>query len=94
MSILLDSVMEISRCDILARYTVRDGTILDGVFQGAKIYVPYFWEAYLSGNAHDVSDDHVVLFAIHSEDLREFPELKNRSVIKLRQRPDGKIEEV
>lgn len=78
-----------SRSDIVHRYRVEEGRIQDeGPFQGQMLYVPYFWEAYLRGDAHDVSNDHVVLFGIHAEDLYEFPELLNRSVVRLRQ--DGK----
>jgi hypothetical protein len=76
----------ISRIDIVTRYKIRDGRIQnEGLFYAQMLYVPYFWEAYLAGNAHDVSEDGVVLFGITSEDLSEFPELKNRSVVRLRQ---------
>ncbi len=82
-----------SRYDIEHRFRIERGLIQDeGCFQGQMLYVPYFWEAYLAGNAHDVSWDGVVLFGIHSEDLRQFPELENRSVVRLREQ-DGKIRE-
>lgn len=75
-----------SRSDITGRYTIREGRIQDeGPFKDQMLYVPYFWEAYLRGDAHDVSQDHMVLFGVHSEDLREFPELTNRSVVRLKQ---------
>lgn len=78
--------VKMSRSDIVRRYQILDGRILDaGQFHAQMLYVPYFWEAYLAGNAHDVSEDHVVLFGVHSEDLREFPELTNRSVVRLKQ---------
>lgn len=77
---------KLSRSDITGRYKVEVGRIQDdGPFQGQMLYVPYFWEAYLRGDAHDVSYDGVVLFGIHAEDLREFPELLNRSVVRLKQ---------
>jgi hypothetical protein len=83
-----------SRSDIEQRYAVRDGVITNpGPFYAQKAYVPYFWEAYLAGNAHEVGQDGVVLFGIHSEDLREFPELKGRSVIRLRERDRRVVEE-
>lgn len=82
-----------SRSEILGRYRVVDGRIQDpGPFQGQAIHVPYFWEAYIAGNAHDVSRDGVALFAITDEDLREFPELENRSVVRLRE-VGGKVTE-
>lgn len=78
--------MKLSRSEITSRYRILEGRILDaGPFHAQMLYVPYFWEAYLAGNAHDVSEDHVVLFGVHSEDLREFPELQNRSVVRLKQ---------
>ena len=82
-----------SRSDILSRYQIREGRIQnDGKFHAQMLYVPYFWEAYLRGDAHDVSCDHVVLFGVHSEDLREFPELENRSVVRLRQDGERVVE--
>lgn len=78
--------VRMSRSDITSRYTILEGRIQDeGPFHAQMLYVPYFWEAYLAGNAHDVSEDHVVLFGVHSEDIREFPELANRSVVRLKQ---------
>lgn len=83
-----------SRAEYVRAYQALDGRIPGpGPFQGQKVYVPYFWEAYLRGDAHDVSSDDLVLFVITNEDLREFPELENRSVIRLRQSKDGRIEE-
>lgn len=83
-----------SRFELMRRYAVKDGVIQDdGPFNGQMLYVPYFWEAYLAGNAQEVSEDHIVLFGLHSEDFREFPELHNRSVVRLRQLSDGKIVE-
>jgi hypothetical protein len=78
--------MPLSRSDITSRYQIREGRIQDvGPFHAQMLYVPYFWEAYLRGEAHDVSEDAIVLFGVHSEDLREFPELANRSVVRLKQ---------
>lgn len=83
-----------TRFELHHRFFIKDSVIQDaGPFEGQKIYVPYFWEAYLTGDAHEVSEDQVVLFGIHSEDLREFPELQNRSVVRLREQ-GGKVVEV
>jgi hypothetical protein len=82
-----------TRSDILRQFKTEAGRIVGGWYDGQQLYVPYFWGAYLNGNAHDVSDDHVVLFAIHSEDRREFPELENRSVVRLKQLADGRVVE-
>lgn len=83
-----------SRSDIERRYTIREGVVCDvGPFYGQKAYVPYFWEAYLAGNAHEVGHDGVVLFGVHSEDLEQFPELRNRSVVRLREKDRRIVEE-
>jgi hypothetical protein len=81
-----------TRSQILRDFKTQGGKIVGGWYDGQALYVPYFWGAYLNGDAHDMNDD-LVLFSIHSEDLREFPELENRSVVRLRQLPDGRIEE-
>jgi len=61
-----------------------------GKFQGEQPYVPFYWEIYLEGCADE--DDGIILkFYVSKEDKENFPELKNRKVVRLYQRDDGFI---
>jgi hypothetical protein len=65
-----------------------------GKFEGERLYVPYFWDAYLSGFA-DRDDGRVLGFDITADDRALFPELgKRRRTVKLFQRDDGFVVEV
>jgi len=76
-----------SRYDILKYYKIGDGKIqTPGLFEGEKLYVPYFWELYLAGNAHEVGSDSMQ-FSVTPKDRSMFPELGDRMVVILR--PDG-----
>lgn len=83
-----------TREEILKAYKVRKGTIRSlGQFEGERIYVPYFWSAFLDGVA-DFDDGQVVGFYVTPEDKAEFPELKRRKTVKLAQTDQGFIIEV
>ena len=75
---------------ILSTFRVdRQGIIRSpGRFEGERLYVPYFWDAYLQGLA-DRDDGRVVTFSITDQDRQEFPELKGKRSIKFYQRDDG-----
>jgi len=61
-----------------------------GRFEGERLYVPYFWDAYLQGLA-DRDDGKIFGFDITEQDRREFPELKGKRAITFYQRDDGFI---
>lgn len=83
-----------TRQQIETEYAVVDGVIRSpGKFEGEAVYVPYFWDAYLSGMA-DRDDGTILGFDITAEDKQQFPELKGRRTIKLYQRDDGFVCEV
>jgi hypothetical protein len=84
-----------ARHKIMANYKVDEHGIIrsPGQFEGEKLYVPYFWEAYLNGCA-DRDDGLVLGFDVNADDLREFPELKGRRTVRLMQSDDGFVVEV
>jgi hypothetical protein len=72
-------------------YEVVNGRITSpGKFAGEALYVPYFWDCYLKGQAKADADG-VVRFAITSEERKAYPELGGKRVIGLRERDDGSI---
>lgn len=82
-----------TRHDVLRTYDVKEGVIHSpGRFEGQALYVPYFWNAYLCGNAHEVGAD-LIQFTVLSSDRTQFPELGSRVVVQLRQRSDGRVVE-
>jgi hypothetical protein len=82
-----------TREEIEREYRVLNGIIRSpGKFEGEMIYVPYFWDAYLNGNA-DRDDGNVIGFDIDANDKAQFPELKKRRTVKLYQRDDGFVVE-
>jgi hypothetical protein len=65
-----------------------------GKFEGEKLYVPYYWDAYLDGMA-DRDDGKIIGFNITPEDRALFPEIpKRKRTIRLYQRDDGFVVEV
>jgi hypothetical protein len=65
-----------TRDEIMRQYDVnKKGVILTpGRFAGQMLYIPYFWDKYLSGCADDTTGDFIT-FYITDDDRREFPEL-------------------
>jgi len=81
------------RSDVERNYSVIDGRITNpGQFEGERIYVPHFWDAYLRGFT-DRDDGCILGFDVSENDRAEFPELKNRRTVKLYQRDDGFVRE-
>ena len=77
--------------------TIRSAYVTDergrirspGKFEGEPIYVPYYWEAFLSGFA-DRDDGSRIGFDITPEDRALFPEIPaKRRTINLYERSDG-----
>ena len=64
-----------------------------GMFEGEQSYVPYFWDAFLNGNA-DRDDGRILGFDVTAEDKALFPRLRRRRTVKLYQRDDGFVCEV
>lgn len=82
-----------TRLDVLRTYDVKEGVIQSpGRFEGQALYVPYYWNAYLCGNAHEVGAD-LIQFTVLGSDRTQFPELGSRIVVQLRQRSDGRVVE-
>lgn len=86
-----------SRQDIIDSYTVRDSMILDlGQFQGEMLYTPYFYHLMDNGETvfcscpkHGNSCDCVVEVdyvevEITDKDRREFPELAQSRIVRVR----------
>jgi hypothetical protein len=59
-----------------------------GKFEGEAIYIPYFWDLFLSGCA-DEDDGEIIRCEISDEDRKEFPELGDRTHVYFFQREDG-----
>lgn len=69
---------------VLEAHQATAGTITsEGPFLGQRIYVPYFWDRYLRGEADEV-DDGCPFFRVREEERQEFPELGHRLAIRLR----------
>jgi hypothetical protein len=81
----------LTREDILAQYDVDEsGRIRDpGKFEGEMLYVPYFYGFYLNGLFDDEDDTGKLVFYVTEEDRKEFPELKNRKIIRLYETQQG-----
>lgn len=72
------------RLKILETYRVEQGIIrTPGPFDGQKLYVPYFWQKYLDGDAEEVDAD-AVFFVVHDREREMFPEIGHRRTIRLR----------
>lgn len=83
-----------TRQEIESQYRIVNGFIRNpGKFEGERIYVPYFWDAFLNGMA-DRDNGKVIGFDVTAEDKAMFPELKRRHTVKLYQRDDGFVCEV
>jgi len=72
------------RDELLRQYEVnRKGVILTpGKFAGQMLYVPHFWDRYLSGSADDTTAGFITCF-ITEEEKKEFPELRQAETITL-----------
>jgi hypothetical protein len=78
-----------TRQEILSQYNIINGRIRSpGKFEGEMLYVPFYWDIYLSGFA-DRDDGKILGFDVEPEDKQQFPELKKRRTVKLYQRDDG-----
>lgn len=83
-----------TRQEIFDHFKIVNGRITSsGRFEGAKLYVPYFWGVVLDGLAEE-GDDGIVTITIQDEDITQFPELtadgyRVGTDIRLCQRDDG-----
>jgi hypothetical protein len=73
-----------TREELERQYAVnKKGVIITpGKFAGQMLYVPYFWDKYLSGYADDTNGDFITFF-ITDEERREYPELRQAEIITL-----------
>jgi hypothetical protein len=79
----------IYRQEIEANYTINNGVITSpGAFEGEALYVPYFWDLYLTQGADD--DDGITLtFIVTTTDLAYFPELEGIEKLHIWQDDNG-----
>jgi hypothetical protein len=82
-----------SRAAVEAAYKIENGVITDpGQMENNAIYVPYFWDKGLNGFS-DQDDGEAIGFSVTEEDIKEFPELKDREMVVLFQSEDGFVNE-
>lgn len=77
--------------DVRSQYsTTPDGRITSsGQFEGEMIWVPFYWNIFLEGNA-DRDNGRVLGFDVSAADRQAFPEMpKRKRTIRLYQRDDG-----
>jgi hypothetical protein len=83
-----------TRAEILENYEVRDGRIVSpGQFEGETIYIPYFWDVFLNGDA-DEDDGTALTFYVLDEDVAEFPELAGIVFVAIYQDDQGFVREL
>ena len=83
-----------NRADIERDYNVVDGRIRSpGKFEGERVYVPYYYDAFLNGNA-DRDNGTILGFDVTPDDKVMFPELMHRRTVKLVEGDDGFVVEV
>ena len=80
---------------IMNQYEINEkGVIITpGKFEGEQIYVPYFWELFLNGEA-DEDDGEVIRFNVTEIDRSYFPELKDSRYVDLIEKLDGFVYEI
>ncbi len=73
-----------TRDELERQYAVnKKGVVVTpGKFAGQMLYVPYFWDKYLSGSADDTTGDFITFF-ITDDERKEFPELGQAEIITL-----------
>jgi hypothetical protein len=83
------------REQILAIFEVDPAGVIrtPGAFQGAYLYVPYYWFLVISGY-YDRREGEVITFEIRAEDRAQFPELAGRSAVRITRYGDGRIVEI
>lgn len=72
--------------------TDENFVILYGEFVGQKLWVPYFWSM-IENAFYRIEEQETYTFEVVPLDLKIFPELKGRRVVRLKPTPDG-IKEV
>ena len=78
------SLRSLIRFRLIDEYRVSEGVITaPGKFQHEPVFAPYFWDQYMNGLAMEEGDD--LIFEISAEDEQVFPELKDHSVVTLRE---------
>lgn len=83
----------VTRAEIEKEYRVDNGIIrTPGMFEGERVYIPYFWDAFLNGMA-DRDDGYILGFDVTQEDKAQFPELKRKRTVRIYQRTDGFVRE-
>lgn len=83
-----------TREQLLALFQIDndDKVITLGPFFGQPLYIAYFWYLYITGYLESEQDG-VVMFFVRGEDRGQFPELKDRAIVRLKRLPDGRIVE-
>ena len=67
-----------------------------GKFEGEKRYVPYFWEAMLNGmvDYYEGEEDEIYCFVVNMNDIKKFPELENKKIVRILETSNGFVMEV
>lgn len=84
-----------NRDELLRLFAIDENDIIttDGPFKGQPLYIAYYWFYYVTGYTEDKTDD-IVTFFVRGEDRAQFPQLMERSTVRLKQLLEGKIVEV
>jgi hypothetical protein len=79
-----------TREEIIKEYAInKHGVITSpGKFEGAMLYTPYFWDAYLNGMADD-DNGSILTFIVNQDDRNEFPELAEAQKVRLEESEQG-----
>jgi hypothetical protein len=84
-----------NRSYIISTYTVVEDRIVSSwKYTGQRLYVPFLWDRAEEGWADAEADNGDPLFVTLPEDLKEFPELSGRKMIRLHEDDEGRVTEV
>jgi hypothetical protein len=80
-----------TRAEVLAAYNVNEKGIITspGKFELAPVYVPYFWDCYMTGMVDEEDDEGNLIFKVTDEERQDFPELGDMEQIGLREEDSG-----
>lgn len=66
----------------------------EGPFKDQPVYAPYFWNSHLDGSYDDEyweHGQHVIVFNVTEDDLRDYPELAGATKVFIREDPRGAL---
>jgi hypothetical protein len=85
-----------TRKELLEQYEVDSRDIIQspGKFEGQMLYVPHFWDRHQEGFDDGSDGEGTHYFSVLIEDLMDFPGLRGRGQLALREDRDGNVMEV